>query len=246
MDVLAAQFNVAECETGWTPVPERVIAAGELVALLATVALPVTPTAAAGVKVTLSVALCPGARICPAEIPPAVNPAPAMLTLETVTFEFPALVNVTPKLLLLPRLTPAKLRLAVLVLSKRVLVVTVSVAALLVTLPTLLLTMTLNEAPLSELVVAGVVYDAEVAPPIAAPFFIHWYVRAAVPDAVTAKVAVCPDATLRLAGCVVMDGATGTDVTVSVAALLVTLPAGLLTVTLNEAPLSEFVVAGVV
>ena len=49
VDVLAVQFNVTECETGWTPVPEREIVAGELVALLATVTLPVTLAAAAGV-----------------------------------------------------------------------------------------------------------------------------------------------------------------------------------------------------
>ena len=70
--------------------------------------------------------------------------------------------------------------------------------------------------------------------------------RVAVPDAVTVKVAVWPALTVWLAGCAVIDGATGADVTVSVAALLVTLPAVLLTVTLNDAPLSEFVVAGVV
>jgi hypothetical protein len=60
------------------------------------------------------------------------------------------------------------------------------------------------------------------------------------------NVAVCPAVTLWLVGCVVMDGASSAAVTVSVAALLVTLPIVLLTVTLNEEPLSEFVVAGVV
>jgi len=47
---------------------------------------------------------------------------------------------------------------------------TVRVAALLVALPTLLLTTTVNCAPLSEVVVAGVVKVEEVAPLIAAPF----------------------------------------------------------------------------
>jgi len=120
VDVLATQFNSAECATGWTPVPERVTVAGELVALLATVTLPVAPTAAAGVNVTFSVAVCPGVRTCPVESPPAVNPAPEMLIFETVTFEFPALVNVTRKTLLLPVLTLAKFRLAVLALSSNV------------------------------------------------------------------------------------------------------------------------------
>jgi hypothetical protein len=60
------------------------------------------------------------------------------------------------------------------------------------------------------------------------------------------NVAVCPAVTVWLAGCVVMDGATTVALTVSVAALLVTLAAELLTVTVNSAPLSELVVAGVV
>jgi len=69
--------------------------------------------------------------------------------------------------------------------------------------------------------------------------------RGEVPDAVTAKVAVCPAVTVRLAGCVVMVGPTGADVTVSVAALLLTEPVVSLTTTVNDAPLSEAVVAGV-
>ncbi len=48
-----------------------------------------------------------------------------------------------------------------------------SVAALLVTLPELLETVTVNRAPLSELVAAGVVYDAAVAPLMEVPFFFH-------------------------------------------------------------------------
>jgi len=64
-----------------------------------------------------------------------------------------------------------------------------------------------------------------------------------VPDAVTEKVAVCPAVTVWLAGCVVIAGGT---LTVRVAALLVTLPTELLTTTLNCAPLSAAVVAGVV
>ena len=62
----------------------------------------------------------------------------------------------------------------------------------------------------------------------------------------TAKVAVWPAVMLRLVGCDVMEGATAAAVTVRSAVLLVTLPEELLTVTLNEAPLSEVVVAGVV
>jgi hypothetical protein len=48
------------------------------------------------------------------------------------------------------------------------------VPALLVALPALLLTTTVNSERLSEAVVGGVVYNEEVAPLIAVPFFCHW------------------------------------------------------------------------
>ena len=63
--------------------------------------------------------------------------------------------------------------------------------------------------------------------------------------AVTLKVAVWLAVTVWLAGCEVMDGATGAGVTVSVAGLLVKLPLLSVTTTVNWAPLSEAVVAGV-
>ncbi len=64
-----------------------------------------------------------------------------------------------------------------------------------------------------------------------------------MPEATTENVAVWPTFTVWFAGCVVMLGA---DWTVSVALLLVALPAELLTTTLNVAPLSVATVAGVV
>jgi hypothetical protein len=67
-----------------------------------------------------------------------------------------------------------------------------------------------------------------------------------VPEAVTEKVAVWPAVTVRLTGCAVIEGATGAGLTVSVAALLVTLPTELVTTTVNCAPLSDVDVAGVV
>ena len=60
------------------------------------------------------------------------------------------------------------------------------------------------------------------------------------------NVAVCPAITDLLAGCVEMDGAVLGTLTVSVAALLVTLPEVPVTVTVKDAPLSEATVAGVV
>ncbi len=67
-----------------------------------------------------------------------------------------------------------------------------------------------------------------------------------MPVAATENIAVWPAVTVWLAGCVVIDGATEAVVTVSMAALLVALPAALLTATVNCAPLSELVVASVV
>jgi hypothetical protein len=67
-----------------------------------------------------------------------------------------------------------------------------------------------------------------------------------VPLAVTLKEAVWPAVTVWLAGCAVIEGATGAALTVRVTALLVTVPAVLLITTVNCVPLSELVVAGVV
>jgi hypothetical protein len=67
-----------------------------------------------------------------------------------------------------------------------------------------------------------------------------------VPAAVTEKVAVCPAVTSALTGWVVIDGGTPAALSVSVAALLVALPALLATTTTNSEPLSELVVVGVV
>ena len=64
--------------------------------------------------------------------------------------------------------------------------------------------------------------------------------------AVTENVAVWPAVMVWLEGCVVIEGATGAGLTVSVAALLVALPAELVTTTVNWEPLSEVVSAGVV
>jgi hypothetical protein len=64
-----------------------------------------------------------------------------------------------------------------------------------------------------------------------------------VPVAATLNEAVCPAEAVVFAGCVVMDGGT---LTFSVAAWLVMVEALPMTVTMNSAPLSEAVVAGVV
>ena len=75
---------------------------------------------------------------------------------------------------------------------------------------------------------------------------LHWYVIGEVPLAATVNVAVLPEAIVWLAGCVVMDGATVAAATVSTAALLVALPALLLTATVNFALVLDVISAGVV
>ena len=130
---------------------------GEFAALLVTVTLPVNEPVLAGVNVTLSEAVFPGATVCPAETPVALNPAPETVTFETVMFELPLLVNVTLWELLLPTFTLPKLKVAGSALNERVAALTVSFAALLVTFPALLVTETVKLAPLSDVVSAAVV-----------------------------------------------------------------------------------------
>ena len=154
VDVLAVQFNVAEWAIGWTPVPDKVIVAGEFEALLATPMLPGTVPVPAGANVTFSVTTCPGVMICPLDSPIDVKPGPEIVTFEIVMLELPELVNVTGRRLLLTVLTLPKLKAEVLAVSAPG---TVRVAALLVALPTELVTTTLNWAPLSAAVAAGVV-----------------------------------------------------------------------------------------
>jgi len=84
---------------------------GEFVALLATVTLPVKLPVVEGEKLTCNVAFWPGARIRPAETPLVANLAPATLTPETFTLEFPAFFSVTSRMLLAPMATFPKLKL---------------------------------------------------------------------------------------------------------------------------------------
>ena len=130
---------------------------GEVVALLMTATLPVTLPVAAGAKVTFKVVVWPGVRVVPVGTPLALKPAPETLMFEIATLELPEFWRVTGRVLLALVFTFPKLKLVGLALSKYVAAFTVSVAVLLVTLPAVLPTATVNCAPLSRLVVAGVV-----------------------------------------------------------------------------------------
>jgi hypothetical protein len=92
--------------------------AGEFVALLVTVMLPVNVPEAGAVKVTCIAAFCPGARTRPDVMPLVANPTPVIRTLEMVTFEFPAFTSVTPRALVSPAGKDPKLKLDALVLSR--------------------------------------------------------------------------------------------------------------------------------
>jgi hypothetical protein len=101
-------------------VPDNPIDAGEFVALLLTVALPLTAPGEVGSNDTARVAVWLGVSIKPACTPEAPNPVPATLTFEMVTFEFPVFVSVTVLEVWLPSFTFPKLRLELLALSVRV------------------------------------------------------------------------------------------------------------------------------
>jgi len=74
-----------------------------------------------------------------------------------------------------------------------------SVAALEVTEPAALLTTTVYR-PASIVATVSMVNVEFVAPEIAAPFFCHWYLRVAEPDAVTEKEALSPEFRERALG----------------------------------------------
>jgi hypothetical protein len=112
---------------------------------------------AAGANVTFKMAVWPGVRMDPLGTPLTLKPAPEMLTVEIVILEVPAFLSVTLCVLLLDTVTPLKLKKVVLAFNKAVGALTARVAALLVMLPALFETTTVNCAPLSEVVVAGVV-----------------------------------------------------------------------------------------
>ncbi len=77
------------------PLPVRLTAPGELVALLDTEILPFALPAVVGANITLSVAVWLGVSVVPALTPLALNSAPETVALEMVTFELPVLVIVT-------------------------------------------------------------------------------------------------------------------------------------------------------
>ncbi len=103
---------------GCTPLPLSEIVAGELVALLTTLRLPVALPAVAGAKLTVSVKLWPAARVMAPEKPLTANPAPVMATCEMLTLAVPVFVSATPLEAEVPTRILPKFRLLVLAESK--------------------------------------------------------------------------------------------------------------------------------
>jgi len=101
-DELGVKFNVTECETGWTAVPDREIITVALAALLAILTLPFSVAEAAGAKVTFITAEFPADKIRAEETPPILTPAPESVTFEMETLVPPVLVSVTGRMQLPP------------------------------------------------------------------------------------------------------------------------------------------------
>jgi len=92
-----------------------------LVALLAILTLaPLTAPDDVGANVTVKVADCPGVSVVPLASPLALNPAPVVVTLEIVMFEFPLFVSDVVRELVLPVFTFPKERLVGLAASDSV------------------------------------------------------------------------------------------------------------------------------
>jgi hypothetical protein len=128
-ETLAFQAKVTLWVTA-TPVPDSAIVAGEFVALLAIVTVPLTAPAFVGENSTVTVADWFGANTSPEVRPLALKPVPDELTLEMVTLAFPLLVTVALNVLLLPTFTFPNARLEVLSPSSLVAVTPVPLNAM--------------------------------------------------------------------------------------------------------------------
>ena len=100
-----------ELTVAWTPAPAKPIAADEFAALLMRVTLPDTLPVPAGARVTFRLTLCPGLKMVPDGTPLALKPGPEIVTLEIEIGEFPELVKVTGRELLVPTVVLPKFKL---------------------------------------------------------------------------------------------------------------------------------------
>ncbi len=103
---------------GCMPLPLSEIVAGELVALLTTLRLPVALTAVPGAKLTMSAKLWPAARVMAPVKPLTPNPPPVVVTCEMLTLPVPVFVSETDWEAEVPTKAFPKLRLLGLAESK--------------------------------------------------------------------------------------------------------------------------------
>lgn len=96
--VLAGITEICGC----TPVPLRVMVAGELVALLVTEMVPEKLPVVVGAKATLMEVDCPAERVRGRARPVTLNPLPVKVSCERVSAELPALVRITLWVALVP------------------------------------------------------------------------------------------------------------------------------------------------
>ena len=94
MEVLAVHDRLTLCVTITAPVPESVIVAGDPVALLVTVTLPLTLPVTAGLKSTLKVRLWPAFKVVGTLKPLVAKPAPVTVAVEIWSSDPPLLVRV--------------------------------------------------------------------------------------------------------------------------------------------------------
>lgn len=128
-EVLAAQPSDTECPVAATPVPVIAMPAGEFVALLEILTVPVRVSACLGAKVRLSVAVWPGARVAPLIPPPATTSVAEAVTAEIVMLELPVFFRLTERVLALPTVSLPKLRLVGVAVTVRVAAIPLPVIA---------------------------------------------------------------------------------------------------------------------
>lgn len=151
--MLAVQDRLTVCDTAITPVPERVIVAGEPVALLVIVTLPLALPATVGLKMTLKLNFCEGVRVMGVLAPLSEYPAPLTAICEIWTLALPVFVTDTVWVVLVPVFTLPKLREVVFTDSTWVAVTPVPVSATTLGDPAALLT--IEMLPLAEPAVEG-------------------------------------------------------------------------------------------
>jgi hypothetical protein len=114
VDVLATQFNAAECVLVATPFPDKGRLMGDVEVLLVREMAPDAAPVPAGSKLTVSVTNWPGAKVTPEPMPLSLKPVPETEFCCRVSEAAPVLAvfaKVAPSVLVVPTATSPKLAL---------------------------------------------------------------------------------------------------------------------------------------